>query len=564
MKEKRFTKNTKAKALAHFAASSTALFAASLAALLAIALLVSSCQKKEEVPQSAKGSADTPGWTLNRENPVTFSWYINYSWFKAHWGESTASKYITKKTGVSIDFIIPTGDENEELNSMIVSDSMPDIITVDCRDSQLPAMINGRMFYPLEYLAKEYDPYFFKVASRDKLNWYTMEDGHIYGYPNASYTPDDYRKYKGSLTSHETFLVRKDIYEALGSPDMSTPEGFINALKMAKEKFPLVNGEPLIPLGTDEFTATGCPKLQDMLCHFLAIPPEQDGKFTDYSMGLSENEEYIRWLKTFRKAHELGLMPREVFVDKRSQIEEKAEKGLYFALLYYNWDMQNAQNKLYQKNKDGIYIAVRGPANSRGDDPKLSFGGISGWTLTLISKKCKDPARAIQFLTYLISEEGQMDTYFGEEGKTYSIEDGIPELLPHVKTLSLSDKDTLEHRYGVLYTYWMLMDSGWQAQWKTELSPSISQPELWTRPYVEQYFAYEAITLPPNSEENLTYQEVLRRWGSTLQNLLLSESDEDFDIILDEFNQIKKTEKYRKLVQLQTSLMQRNKKKLGI
>ncbi|MBR3548559.1 MAG: ABC transporter substrate-binding protein, partial [Treponema sp.] len=109
-----------------------------------------------------------------------------------------------------------------------------------------------------------------------------------------------------------------------------------------------------------------------------------------------------------------------------------------------------------------------------------------------------------------------------------------------------------------------LMDSGWQAQWKTELSPSISQPELWTRPYVEQYFAYEAITLPPNSEENLTYQEVLRRWGSTLQNLLLSESDEDFDIILDEFNQIKKTEKYRKLVQLQTSLMQRNKKKLGI
>ena len=49
-----------------------------------------------------------------------------------------------------------------------------------------------------------------------------------------------------------------------------------------------------------------------------------------------------------------------------------------------------------------------------------------------------------------------------------------------------------------------------------------------------------------------------------MQNLLLSESDEDFDIILDEFNQIKKTEKYRKLVQLQTSLMQRNKKKLGI
>jgi len=525
---------------------------------------VMSCQKAQLEAQTMNGKEDVPGWTLNTNTQETFTWYINFSWFKRSWGESSVSKYITKKTGVNIDFIVPPGDESEDLDSMIISDSLPDIITVDCREKQVVSMISEHKVYPLEYLAKEYDPYFFEVASKDKLNWYTQEDGHVYGYPNASFTMEDYEKNKGNLTSHETFLVRKDIYEAIGSPDMSTPEGFIDALKKAKEKFPLVNGEPLIPFGTDEFTASGCSKLQETLCHFLAIPPEKDGMYCDYSTGLTENPEYIRWLKTFRKAHELGLMPREVFVDKRVQIEEKAEKGLYFSLLYYNWDMQTAQNKLYKNDKNSVYIAVEGPRNSKAEEPKLSCGGISGWTLTFISKKCRNPARAIQFLTYLISTEGQMDTYFGEEGNTFSFVNGKPQLEPHVQELAFTDKKSMEERYGVLYTYWMLMDAGWQAQWNQNLAPAIAQPELWTRPYVEQYFAYDAITLPPNSDENLTHQEILRRWGSTLQNLLLSETEKDFDIILNEFNQIKKTEKYKQLVKLQTKIMNSNKKKLGM
>ena len=53
-----------------------------------------------------------------------------------------------------------------------------------------------------------------------------------------------------------TFLVRKDMYEALGKPDMTTPEGFLGALRAAKAKFGTVNGQPLIPVGFQEFTDT--------------------------------------------------------------------------------------------------------------------------------------------------------------------------------------------------------------------------------------------------------------------------------------------------------------------
>ena len=200
-------------------------------------IFVSCSKPQDQIPVQA-GSRQVPGWKLNCQTPVTFTWYINFNWYKRFWGKSIVSQYITEKTGVSIDFTVPHGDESEEFNSMIVSGNLPDIITVDCREGLISDMIREHLVYPLEYLAKNYDPYFFKAASQEKLSWYTQEDGHIYGYPNASFTLSDYAKYRGSLTSHETFLVRNDIYQAIGCPDMSTPEGFLQALKDAKEKFP--------------------------------------------------------------------------------------------------------------------------------------------------------------------------------------------------------------------------------------------------------------------------------------------------------------------------------------
>ena len=270
---------------------------------------------------TVSGTADEPGWKLNAEKPITFDWYINFSWFARHWGDSKVSKYITEKTGVNVNFIVPAGNEAEKLNTMIAGDALPDLITLGWYEGQVPMMIDSGLVYALDELAEKYDPYFFKVANPDKLGWYRQEDGHVYGYPNASYTPADYEKYAGKLTSNETFLVRKDLYEALGRPDMSTPKNFLNTLRAAKKKFPTVNGLPLIPFGTAEFTDVGNNQLQGVLEHFLALSPEKDGKFEDAALGLTDNPEYISWLKMLRRAHQDGLIPTDIFVDKRSQIE---------------------------------------------------------------------------------------------------------------------------------------------------------------------------------------------------------------------------------------------------
>ena len=220
--------------------------------VLATIMAFAACGAKKEaaVVETSKIDPNKPGWEQDSEK-VTFDWYINYGWYAGKWGQDTVTKEITEKTGVSVNYIIPTGDGTEKLNTMIASGTLPDLITLDARDPIIDTMIKGNLLLPYNKLAEQYDMYFFKVADPDRLNWFKKEDGNTYGYPNASYTTKNYKE-TDKIISNNTFLVRKDIYEAIGSPDMSTPEGFVNALKMAKEKFPTIDGKALSPIGFQE------------------------------------------------------------------------------------------------------------------------------------------------------------------------------------------------------------------------------------------------------------------------------------------------------------------------
>jgi putative aldouronate transport system substrate-binding protein len=538
---------------------------------LAAAVVLVSCGGKKQTGGAIPGtSANEPGWKLNVGTPIQFDWYIHFNWFSRQWGESRVSKYITAKTGVDIRFIVPAGNESERLNAMIAGDALPDLLTLGWWEGQIPMMIDAGMLHALNKLAEQYDPYFFTVANPQRLGWYTREDGNVYGYPNASYTSLDFEKYKGTMVANETFLVRKDMYEAIGSPDMSTPDGFLGALRAARARFPTIEGQPIIAFGMNPFSDTGNGSLHGYLQHYLAILPEKDGKYEDPELGI-DDPDYVRWLKVFRQAVSEGLITDDVFVDSRPQIEEKAAQGRYFALLYQNWDMQAPQTARYNLNPNTIYIAVNGPKNSRRSDPILPGGGISGWTLTLISKNCKDPGRAIQFMSYLLSEEGQMDIYFGvPEGNpfgiepTYSMVNGVPTLTPEVFALNQNDKNRQEVEVGVDYTYWMLMDNAWQNQFPVEFSPAVAQPQIWTRPYVASFAVYDQLDMPVGSDEALIRDNIQRRWGQDLPRLLRARTEAEFDRIWNEYQQFKRDQGYARLQSRQTELLNQNKTKLGI
>jgi len=479
---------------------------------------------------SPSASGDQPAWQKNA-SPITFDWYINFSWFNSKWGDDVVAKYVEKKTGVKLNFIVPAGDEKAKMNTMLASGQLPDFVTLQATDEAVKKMINGKMVLPLNELADQYDAYFYKVADPAKLGWFKQADGNVYGYPNASSSPADYEKYGQNFTSNQTFEVRKDMYEAIGSPDMSTPEGFLNALKLAKEKFPEVDGQPLIPLGLHEFTDIGNYSLDDYLQNFLAIPRQKDGKLVDRR----QDPEYLTWLKTLRKANEMGLLAKDIFIDKRPQMEEKIAQGRYFAMLYQRTDFATQNIALHQKDPSKVYIAVNGPANSKGDAPTLAGPGISGWTVTLISKNVKDKERAIAFLSYLISEEGEKDMFLGEKGVTYDTIDGKDQFKPEVIELLNKDRTAFDQKYGASYKYWMLMDTNMNLQWAPPSVEPGKQLEDWTKGKSISMSEFDGLDPSPESKEGIANSNNLRLWSKTLPKLLLAKSDEEFDNIFDKY-----------------------------
>lgn len=523
--------------------------------------LLVGCGSTKTSESSSKKNTDAskPGWEQSK-SPITFDWYINFNWFAGKWGEDATSQYVTKKTGVNLNLEIPAGDANQKLNTMIASGKLPDFITLGYTEDGYKKLVEGNLVEPLDKLAKDYDPYFFKVADKEKTSWYTQKDGHFYAYPNASSSPKNFEKYKAQTTSNQTFLVRKDMYEAIGKPDMRTPEGFLNALKMAKEKYPTVNGQPLIPIGLTEFSNSGCDALGQYIQNFLAIPKEKNGKLYDRDT----DPEYLRWLKTFRKANSEGLLSKDIFIDKRPQMEEKIAQGRYFAMLYQRSDMTAQEQALYKNDKNSAYIAVDGPADTKLDAPTLNGDGISGWTVTLISKTCKDKARAIKFLTYLISEEGNKDLYLGPKGVCYDTINGKDQFKPEVLNLLTSDRTAFDKKYGASYKFWMLMDTDMNLKWAPASVEPAKQMEDWTKGKTTNDSEFENLTPPNDSNEGVASTKISNLWGAVLPKLLMSKSDDEFDSIFKDYIQKRKEAGFDKIVSYEQKQYQANKKKLGM
>lgn len=531
----------------------------------AMALGMAACAKGETADVesvSEKNTEDTgaepPAWQRYAQDEITLDWYVNYSWYATPWGENLVSQAITEETGVNVNFITPLGNETEKLNALIASDSLPDIITIGWWEPQVSEIIKKGMVYPLNELADTYDAYFWEVADPVAVNWYTQDDGNIYAYPNSSVTPQDVEE-NDNLSSNETFLVRKDIYEAIGSPDMTTPEGFTAAVKAAAERFPEVEGGTLIPIGAHVFDNEGNVSFDKYLMNFLAIPWEKDGELYDRYT----DPEYIRWLKVFRELGEEGCLANDIFVDTRTQMEEKLSQGRYFCMLYQYTDMLAQQKMLYANHPDSIYMAVEGPRNSAGDDPTIPTTGVSGWTVTLISKNCEYPERAIAFLDYLISEHGQMMTYLGVEGVTYDMVDGKPVLKDEVRELLDTDREAYDKIYGADDAYWMLQDNVMQMQWKQEVSPAVAQLEEWTRQYVT-YNGQADVVLPLDSKEASADDKITRLWSETLPRLLLAASEEEFDTLLAEFVEQREELGFAEVTRKKTEYLKDAKEKLGI
>lgn len=475
-------------------------------------------------------------------------WYVNFSWFNAGWGGNHVTDTITETTGVTVDFSTPTGAGSDTLDAMIRQGDLPDLITLGWWEPQISTLIDGGYVYSLDELAETYDPDFYTVAGADQLDWYRQPDGYVYGYPSFSAGVEEAQQ-----AANMVFVVRKDLYEALGSPDMTTPEGFADTLRRAAAQYPEVDGKPLIPFGVGEFNEYGNASLTDCLPDFLAIPPQKDGQAYD----AVTDPDYQSWLKTLRELVADGTLTSDFLFDKRQQTAEKLLDGQYFCLLYQWTDVETQLKELYATHPERMYIAVDGPRNAAGDPHTLSGVGMNGWTLTFISRSCEDPAAAIKLMHYLLSEEGQNLVRYGKEGEDYQFRDGQAVLTDAAAKLFEEDYSAYVQQIGANNTYWML-----QSGTNSIETGELQQIRDWVTPYTVNISAYEIAFEPGSRAAEIDEQEKLL-WGQTLPQLLLAPDEAAYDEVLQNYLNQREALGWAVLQQEQTRLMQRNAQKLA-
>ncbi|MBN2981065.1 extracellular solute-binding protein [Cohnella algarum] len=476
----------------------------------------------------ASPNPDEPGWKLDT-SPVDLTWFVGANWYAHSWGESLASKYVTEKTGVNVKLEVPSGEANEQITLMMTSGKLPDLITLGSWENAVKKLWEGDHVYALNELADQYDPYFFKVAGDGALKWYRQENGNTYGVPNDSYSPSLMRE-TGISAANQTFLVRKDLYEDMGKPDLTTPEGFLNALQVLKDQYSEYKGQPISPFFAQGNVPYG---MTEYLQNLLAVPHEKDGKVYDRMT----DPDYIAWLKTFRTAYERGLINVDFLVDSDTQVEEKTNNARYFMMIR-EWTGMTAVNPMLAAsgNPDSYYIAVDGPQNSNGDSAKLFPGNMDGWMVTMISKTTKNPERAIRFLSYLASEEGQRDLFLGKEGETWDMADGKPQLKAEMVQLLETDIEKLEKEYGIVDTYWMMRNPVLVNQWRPEKASVIKQMEDFANGQADiDGGIYKGLDPLGDSDAAVAWSRISQNWEEVLPELITAKDEAAFDKIFESF-----------------------------
>ncbi|WMT42546.1 extracellular solute-binding protein [Paenibacillus sp. D2_2] len=532
-----------------------------LLTLVALVVSLTACGGKKssaELPDSTiEVDKDTPSWK-NDKATADLDWYINFDWFAQTWGKDVSSKYISEDTGVNITYL---GGSDDKLNTMMASGSLPDIITVDGSN---PFVKEAEKFaIPLDVLAEKYDPYFLeKAAKPETLKFFTRDDGHIYGYPNFSNTKSDYEK--GGIYANQGFLVRKDIYEQLGKPDMTTPEGFISALEAAQKlgvKDEL--GKSVIPIGMSDFNEGS--ELNGIfnrtLADFIGVPMlTEDGKYYDRYT----DADFQKWLKVIVDARQKGLTDRDMITMTKDDKDARVTNGSYF--VYFVSDLNSETDTLTvwaNENPDKEYIAVNGPSSTVGRKTALPGTSIEGWTQTFITKDCKNPQKAMEFLTYLVSEYGDTVMNYGREGETYTMVDGKPVLNADLLKFKQTDPAGFEKEIGLTTHLWVQDSALLSRQMGLDQFPkALQQAKEWTVDYVVPQFELAGLDVYLTKESSRNAEKINQNWSQTIAKILDAKSDSEVDQAMNEFIKYRQDNGYGKLVEERNKQIEANAKRL--
>ena len=354
------------------------------------------------------------------KSPITFE-YFNADGKNGNW-DNPVAKAITEATGVTLDVSYPVasqGDAKEDVALMIANDEYPDMIYAKGSATDL---YQAGALIDMTDLIEKYGPNIKKMygAEMEKLKW-SQDDPGIY---QLSYAGVNQK----TLTTGGSCQIQ---WAALKENDYKYPKTLDEYEKMIKS---YLAAHPKTEDGLDMIGIT----MSASDWHWMITLGNPAGLIADaspdngqwiiddeynvhYKHVTDEEKEYFKWLC---RMYNEGILDPNFATQTDDDYIAKVASGRVVAITDAEWHYSQCEATLVADGK--VYQTYVGlPVTLREDQVEKALlyqGTTVGWGIG-ITKSCEDPVRAIKFLDYLCSDEGQILYHWGIEGENYFLDD---------------------------------------------------------------------------------------------------------------------------------------------
>ena len=354
------------------------------------------------------------------KSPITFE-YFNADGKNGNW-DNPVAKAITEATGVTLDVSYPVasqGDAKEDVALMIANDEYPDMIYAKGSATDL---YQAGALIDMTDLIEKYGPNIKKMygAEMEKLKW-SQDDPGIY---QLSYAGVNQK----TLTTGGSCQIQ---WAALKENDYKYPKTLDEYEKMIKS---YLAAHPKTEDGLDMIGITMSASDRHWMitlgnpAGLIADASPDNGQWiiddeynVHYKHVTDEEKEYFKWLC---RMYNEGILDPNFATQTDDDYIAKVASGRVVAITDAEWHYSQCEATLVADGKvDQTYVGL--PVTLREDQVEKALlyqGTTVGWGIG-ITKSCEDPVRAIKFLDYLCSDEGQILYHWGIEGENYFLDD---------------------------------------------------------------------------------------------------------------------------------------------
>ena len=364
--------------------------------------------------------ASSSGETADDKSPITFE-YFNADGKNGNW-DNPVAKAITEATGVTLDVSYPVasqGDAKEDVALMIANDEYPDMIYAKGSATDL---YQAGALIDMTDLIEKYGPNIKKMygAEMEKLKW-SQDDPGIYqlsyaGVNQKTLTTGGSCQIQWAALKENDYKYPKtlDEYEKMITSYLAAHPKTEDGLDMIGITMSASDWHWMITLGNPAgLIADASPDNGQWII--------DDEYNVHYKHVTDEEKEYFKWLC---RMYNEGILDPNFATQTDDDYIAKVASGRVVAITDAEWHYSQCEATLVADGKvDQTYVGL--PVTLREDQVEKALlyqGTTVGWGIG-ITKSCEDPVRAIKFLDYLCSDEGQILYHWGIEGENYFLDD---------------------------------------------------------------------------------------------------------------------------------------------